>query len=312
MTMKKQTFSQFTAYVDNTNPNKNRLLNELSQKFNLSIKHKIATQREFNSVPIINGDMLKSNADIIIQQVNCVNIMGGYLAKSIYEAHPKNKDKYHEFIKTKYNQGLSPSELLGSVLMVPVKHDNKARIIANVFGQENIRQNKYDKTQYTVMSALHKGLSKVARYAKENNLSVAIPFNLGAGVANGVWDDIQNLINQTFDDCTHLVSIYKYEPQKKYAEKETISATVQTSYEKLIQLQFKPFERQNGSIAQTKTQQHMFTQIVIPFIAPSDEYRIAIANQLHDMVNASDMLVESSVKTVIKGQVKELVLSLNS
>lgn len=46
------------------------------------------------SMPVIRGDILQSDADIIVQQVNCRDVMGAGLAKQIASQYPE------EFIRS--------------------------------------------------------------------------------------------------------------------------------------------------------------------------------------------------------------------
>ena len=45
----------------------------------------------------IAGDILNSNEDIIVQQVNCQNVMGSGLAKAIYTKWPVEQTGYHKY-----------------------------------------------------------------------------------------------------------------------------------------------------------------------------------------------------------------------
>ena len=41
------------------------------------------------SIPVIRGDILRSDTDIIVQQVNCQGVMGAGLAKQIASQYPE-------------------------------------------------------------------------------------------------------------------------------------------------------------------------------------------------------------------------------
>lgn len=158
------------------------------------------------SIKIINRDILTSNADVIVQQVNCINVMGGGLALSIYSKYYENKKEYHKFV-TKKHKTKKPNELLGEVLYVDT-YDGK--IIANIFGQENIRKNKYDKNVYTSSESLIKGLMNVKEKCEKLGFSVAIPYKIGCDMANGNWDEIKPKIEAVFEDSDVDVVFYKY------------------------------------------------------------------------------------------------------
>lgn len=100
-----------------------------------------------------------------------------------------------------------PSDLLGEVQYVD-NHDG--RIIANVFGQVDIRKGYYDKTVYTVTEALLKGVTEVKEKAEKLNFTVAIPTYIGCGLAGGDWNVIKPLIEEVFEGSDVQVTFYHY------------------------------------------------------------------------------------------------------
>ncbi|MGF7049841.1 hypothetical protein J2T13_004364 [Paenibacillus sp. DS2015] len=77
-------------------------------------------------------------------------------------------------------------------------------MIANLFGQF-----KYGKTseQYTDYVALESALRQLKDKAKELKFSVALPYNLGCGMANGDWNIVEKMIEDVFND--YEVTLYK-------------------------------------------------------------------------------------------------------
>ncbi|MDO6628755.1 macro domain-containing protein [Bacillus thuringiensis] len=152
-------------------------------------------------VEIIEGNLLDATEDIIAQQVNCQGMMGSGLAKQIRAKHPEIYKRYTDYCGDKV-----PYELLGELNIVAVT-GGKYTYVANIFGQLNYgRQN----VLYTDYAALELGLRKLKHDAKSNRLTVAIPYNLGCGLANGDWDNVvYPMIKEVFKDSS--VTIYKYE-----------------------------------------------------------------------------------------------------
>jgi len=140
-------------------------------------------------IEIKNGDILSCECDIICQQVNCWGVMGSGLAKQIRDVYPDVYDVYMGMCKHQ-----SPYNLLGEVSFVQVRHDPK-RIFANIFGQLNYGRGK---GLYTNYDALEHGIKTVAEYANEHNFSVAIPYNIGCGLANGDWNEVYDRIRTVF------------------------------------------------------------------------------------------------------------------
>lgn len=159
------------------------------------------------NLKIINGNILLTNKDIIVQQVNCRGFMGGGLAAQIMKRYSNVKPEYQRFRKNKLKTLIEDKKLLGLVNYVDV-YDGK--IIANVFGQVDIRKDIYDKGVYTKKNALLKGIRDVETKARELNISIAIPTYIGCGLAGGDWDDIKLEIEEIFKDSPVDVSFYEY------------------------------------------------------------------------------------------------------
>ncbi|MEC2307759.1 macro domain-containing protein [Bacillus atrophaeus] len=155
-------------------------------------------------INIVKGNILDGTEDIIVQQVNCKGVMGAGLAKSILNKYPNVKKEYQSFRNFSLNKGLTDKDLLGLVNYVRVID---GKVIANVFGQVNIKKNRYDKTVYTKTEALTKGLKEVKELSKQLNKSVAIPYGIGCGLAGGDWNIVSKLIDSIFSD--YKVTIYK-------------------------------------------------------------------------------------------------------
>ena len=81
------------------------------------------------TIPIRNGNILHSSADIIVQQVNCRGVMGAGLAKQIATRYPDVLVIYKKYCQEHPN----PSSMLGKVLFVETERTTP--IIANIFGQ---------------------------------------------------------------------------------------------------------------------------------------------------------------------------------
>jgi O-acetyl-ADP-ribose deacetylase (regulator of RNase III) len=157
----------------------------------------------------IQGDILKSGKDIVIQQVNCRGFMGAGLAAQINKRYENVKNEYIDYRKKQLKSGKTDKDLLGSVNYVDTYDET---IIANVFGQVDIRKNKYDTTVYTHKEALLKGIASVRDKAQELNLTVAIPTHIGCGLAGGNWTEIKQGIEEIFEDSQVDVTLYEYRP----------------------------------------------------------------------------------------------------
>lgn len=151
-------------------------------------------------IVIVNEDLLKSKEEIIGHQVNCQGVMRSGIALQIKNKFPEAYNSYIKKVKSFSNV----NNLLGEVDFAKVKPNN--RIIANLFGQKYYG---YDRDiQYTDYDALIKCLSKLKDYAQKNNLTVALPYNIGCDRGGGDWNYVYSIIDKIFED--YEITLYKY------------------------------------------------------------------------------------------------------
>lgn len=149
-------------------------------------------------IKIIDGDILQAQENIIVHQVNCLSVMGGGIAKQIREKYPKVFKDYQKYLS---NSGF-PIQALGECQFVEVGEN---KYVANLFGQYKYGRDK----QQTDYKALEEALFSLKVNAKDHNLSVAIPVNLGCGLAGGSWDIVYKMIEEVFHD--YDVTLYRWE-----------------------------------------------------------------------------------------------------
>jgi O-acetyl-ADP-ribose deacetylase (regulator of RNase III) len=88
--------------------------------------------------------------------------------------------------------------------VIKKEYSPNTKIIANLFGQYN-----YGKGVQVDYEALENSLMELKKFAKENNLSVGIPYKIGCGLAGGDWKRTKSIIEKIFKD--YPVNIYKKE-----------------------------------------------------------------------------------------------------
>ena len=76
---------------------------------------------------------------------------------------------------------------------------NNRKKIANIFSQKL----NFD-TDYIAMK---KCLRYIKIWAENNNLSIAIPYGIGCGIANGDWNKVYKIIEKVFED--YNVALYR-------------------------------------------------------------------------------------------------------
>lgn len=159
------------------------------------------------SIQVIDGDVTKTDKDIIVQQVNCMGAMGKGLALSIMVRYPNVRTEYMAFHKKQMKKAGTNRDLLGMVNYVDT-YDEK--IVANIFGQVEYAKSKTDKTLYTEEKALLKGIQQVKDKAEALGFSVAIPTFIGCGLANGDWNSIKPAIEAIFEGSGVDVMFYHH------------------------------------------------------------------------------------------------------
>lgn len=135
---------------------------------------------------------MKSDADVICQQVNCKNVMGAGLAKAIYTKWPIVKRLYHEFC----SEFDSPYDLLGKVQII--RQPEIPFDIANIFGQLNFGRKP---VRYTDYNALIAAFAEIHSKYGEDNI-IAFPYGIGCGLGGGDWDTVLSIIKECFYDRT--------------------------------------------------------------------------------------------------------------
>ena len=140
-------------------------------------------------INIINKNLLKSELDIIAQQVNCKGVMGAGLALQIKIEFPEVFKQYKELCKE-----MDYDNLLGRCQIVAT-NSKDVKYIGNIFGQAS-----YGRGLRTNYQALEKGLNELKVFAKDNNLLVGLPYGIGCGLAGGNWDIVLGIIERVFGD----------------------------------------------------------------------------------------------------------------
>ena len=175
------------------------------------------------SIHVVNGDIFKTHCNIICHQVNCQGVMGHGIAKQV-------KEKYHgvfnEYKRYCDSHADNRTAMLGEALIVDMYYgaavcdwlvNRESKYIANIFGQLT-----YGAGLRTDYKALVSGLEVVANFAREHNLSVAIPYKIGCGLAGGDWNEVSVLIEGVFAGSNLEVFMYRYEQNESYEDCEEL------------------------------------------------------------------------------------------
>ncbi|MCM3129410.1 macro domain-containing protein [Paenibacillus provencensis] len=140
------------------------------------------------------GELLKAAEDIIGHQVNCMGVMRSGISKQIREEYP---EAYAAYISLT-NSEISP---LGQMQIVKTKD----KYIANLFGQKHYKKSFFRK-QLTSIKALEQALIELRTYAEARDLSIALPYRIGADRNGTDWSEVYRRLQKVF--VSYPVTLY--------------------------------------------------------------------------------------------------------
>lgn len=153
------------------------------------------------TIQIINDNLLNTSSLLICHQVNCQGVMGSGLAKQIRNKYPQVFNVYKRLCN-KYQD----KELLGNCQ--PVLIGDKC--IVNLFGQLNYGTKK-QQTDYNALKKSLKQLKYLLEFVDPYIFydTIALPYNMGCGLAGGDWRIVFDIITKVFYDWDGEIYIYK-------------------------------------------------------------------------------------------------------
>jgi len=137
----------------------------------------------------IKGDITETELEYIAHGCNAQNVMGSGVAKALFTKWPEVKSYYHEHCNG--HEAIGYNIELGEVNVVDVGN----KTIFNCFTQEFYG---YDNKRYVNYAAIVKCFSAILDYTSSED-KLAIP-KIGCGLANGDWNIVEQLINDTVGD----------------------------------------------------------------------------------------------------------------
>lgn len=142
----------------------------------------------------ITGDLLFCGADCICHQTNYDGVMGAGLAAAIHDKllTPAAYEMYQRLCATRGR------DLLGIVQCLPCRKSGKAGApsqVLNLFCQDDRPTTDGGFTRY---DHLRNCLKTVELYARTHDKTVAIPGNMGCGIAGGNWLEVRTCIELVF------------------------------------------------------------------------------------------------------------------
>ncbi|MCX7099464.1 MAG: macro domain-containing protein [Methylococcales bacterium] len=146
-----------------------------------------------------HGNLLQSDAEALVNTVNCVGVMGKGIALQFKQAFPDNFSHYQKACKAHTVQP-------GSMLVVATGNLFNPRWIINFPTKTHWRA-------ASQLAHIEQGLDDLLRVIREHNIrSIALP-PLGCGNGGLDWRQVQPLIEASLADCPEL-EVFVYPPQQ--------------------------------------------------------------------------------------------------
>jgi len=144
------------------------------------------------------GDLLSVQEGLIVHGCNAQGVMGSGVAKSIKEKYPAAFQTYADFCRHRRSLG---EPVLGEIAPQRVGSNSLLKgpelWVVNAITQENF--GKDQTKQYVSYKAVHSSFFQVAVLADNLKLDVHYPL-IGAGLGNGSWAVISDIIDAVFDN----------------------------------------------------------------------------------------------------------------
>lgn len=157
---------------------------------------------------LCKGDIFFSQAEIICHQVNCRGVMGAGIARAVRDRYPGIYETYKSICDGFCADGRS-SELLGYAMILETE-EGSGKYIANLFAQDGYRRGPNDRTVYTNYEALAKAVDDLAKTAAAYHIkTVAIPLNMGCGLAGGDWNKVKEILKNSFQNSPVDLEIWQ-------------------------------------------------------------------------------------------------------
>lgn len=153
-------------------------------------------------ISYVSGNILDANADVLVNTVNAVGVMGKGIALQFKKHYPMNYEAYRNAVK----QGIVKP---GKVFLYPINTTGKVKYIANFATKGHWRYPSQLRWIKTGLEDLKKQIAAL------NIDSVAIP-PLGCGQGGLDWRKVKVLIEDELKDLP--LTIYAYEPSNSIRE----------------------------------------------------------------------------------------------
>jgi O-acetyl-ADP-ribose deacetylase (regulator of RNase III) len=156
------------------------------------------------NITYVKGDATRPIGDkdenkVICHICNTKGIWGAGFVMALSKRWKTPEEEYKRWFKESGNK-----LELGSIQLLIMK-DDKSITVCNMIAQEMGYINGHPPIRY---KALEICLDKVVKYCKPFNSSIHIPYLMGAGLAGGKWERVEEIIKNTL--CKNDINVIVY------------------------------------------------------------------------------------------------------
>lgn len=163
-------------------------------------------------ITIVRKNLLSVTEGIILHGVNCQGVMGSGVALQIRNKYPIVYDKYISIFNKLKEENIDKRALLGTVQDVRI---NKDLYVFNCFTQlyygkdNNIRYVDYEALENCLKTTI-KTYNIIKLVNPNFKSAIAFP-KIGAGLANGEWTIIKEIIENTLGKHSEEIQLELYD-----------------------------------------------------------------------------------------------------
>lgn len=158
-----------------------------------------------STVHVVNGDLLESDATVIVHQANCQAVMGAGIAREIARLYPSAYNADRNFNIPKGEQRL------GKLSHSFVDGPHGRVLVINLYAQVTFGRARDPQEQQQRYHAFKRGLRNTVNTVQKmsGQHKIGLPHGIGCGLAGSDWKVISQIIQDVATEFEHDIYLYK-------------------------------------------------------------------------------------------------------
>lgn len=158
-------------------------------------------------IPIVDGNLLDADVDVLIHQANCQGTMGSGIALQLKNAYP---EVYKADLAFELPLG-KPRLGEWSVANVWHHHTGKPLQVINAYGQVTYGRGKHT-NEKKLLSILDAVFKQIADYEKLTGTrsKIGVPYRIGCARGGGDWDTVLEGMMKLYNQYDVDLVLYRY------------------------------------------------------------------------------------------------------